>query len=67
MDTEVAIAAPSTSISSFPTRIRSNKIFMPHATNKNKREDMLSPKPRKIPAFILYPIFPIVPSKTKLI
>ena len=63
----VAHAAPATSMPSPATNTRSSTIFTAQETIRNSRDALLSPIPRRIPAFMLYPIFPRVPKKIMLI
>ena len=49
----VARAAPATSILKTATKSKSSTIFSAQDRNKKIREDLLSPRPLKIPAFIL--------------
>ena len=61
MAIDVAAAAPPTSRCSPATNIISSTILTTHDITRNIRDELLSPSPRSIPAFMLYPILPSVP------
>ncbi len=48
-------------------KARSNTILIPAAVERNSKDVRLSPKPCRIPALILNPRVPIIPTKITII